>query len=29
LALVLTLMVFANGNDIVHRVIPFLKHLFT
>jgi regulator of sigma E protease len=29
LALVLTLMVFANGNDLVHRVIPFLKHLFT
>jgi regulator of sigma E protease len=29
LALVLTLMVFANGNDLVHRVIPYLKHLFT
>jgi regulator of sigma E protease len=29
LALVLTLMVFANGNDLVHRVIPFLRHLFT
>ena len=29
LALVLTLMVFANGNDVVHRVIPFLRHLFT
>ena len=28
LALVLTLMVFANGNDLVHRVIPYLKHLY-
>ncbi|HLY58719.1 MAG TPA: RIP metalloprotease RseP, partial [Stellaceae bacterium] len=29
LALVLMLMVFANGNDLVRLVIPILKHLFT
>jgi len=29
LALVLTLVVFANGNDLVHRFFPLLKHLFT